>query len=115
MVYPKVTWDGDVPRMETDGPYSGLRTANALSSTKVVTANQVVGSIVMFGVIYLLLFAVWVYVLDGKIRHGPEDVTPAPEATSPADLLEAAARLPRHEGYSLTAAQQPDVKEEKRE
>jgi cytochrome bd ubiquinol oxidase subunit I len=115
VVYPKVTWDGDSPRMETAGPYAGLRTADALSNTKVVTAEHVIGSIVMFGLIYLLLFGVWVYVLDSKIRQGPEDVAPAPAATSHEDWLEAAARLPRHEGYSLTGAQQSPAEAEKKE
>ena len=114
MVYPKVTWAGDSPRMETSGPYAGLRTADALSNTRVVTAEHVIGSIVLFGLIYLLLFAVWVYVLDAKIRQGPEDVVGAPPATSGEDWLEAAARLPRHEGYSMTAAQQPAAQVERK-
>jgi cytochrome d ubiquinol oxidase subunit I len=51
--------------------YRLLRTSEALS--KVVTANQVVASIVMFGVIYVLLFAVFVFLLNDKIQHGPDD------------------------------------------
>jgi len=37
-----------------------------------VTSGQVVGSIAMFGFIYALLAALWVFVLDRKIRRGPE-------------------------------------------
>ena len=48
----------------------GLRTSDGLSES--VTAQQVLASIIMFGIIYSLLFAVWVYVLNHKIQHGPE-------------------------------------------
>tara|TARA_R110002049_G_scaffold2750_2_gene21697 strand:- start:568569 stop:570050 length:1482 start_codon:yes stop_codon:yes gene_type:complete len=48
----------------------GLRTRDGLSES--VTAQQVLGSIVMFGIIYSMLFMVWIYVLNAKIQHGPE-------------------------------------------
>jgi len=48
---------------------AGLRTRDAVS--EVVTAEQVVGSIVLFGLIYLLLGALWIYVLNHKIQSGP--------------------------------------------
>lgn len=51
--------------------YGLLRTSNALS--KAVVAEQVMGSLVMFLLLYGLLFAVWVFVLDKKIRTGPEE------------------------------------------
>jgi cytochrome d ubiquinol oxidase subunit I len=51
--------------------YQLLRTSDALS--RVVTANQVAGSIVMFLTVYLLLFAVFVFLLNDKIHHGPDD------------------------------------------
>jgi cytochrome d ubiquinol oxidase subunit I len=51
--------------------YGLLRTSDALS--KVVTANQVAASMVMFIIVYLLLFAVFVFLLNDKIRHGPDD------------------------------------------
>jgi cytochrome d ubiquinol oxidase subunit I len=50
--------------------YGMLRTADALSP--VVQAHQVMASIVMFGLIYALLFAVWIMVTDHKIKEGPE-------------------------------------------
>jgi cytochrome bd ubiquinol oxidase subunit I len=61
IVYPSV--QGGVEMM-------GLRTADGLSES--VTAQQVLSSIILFGIIYSLLFAVWVFVLNSKIQHGPE-------------------------------------------
>jgi hypothetical protein len=67
----------------------------------------VLGSIVLFSIVYLFLFAVWVYVLNRKIHDGPEEADmPTPTATGTEGLLEAAARLPAHGGYSLTTAKQ---------
>ena len=51
--------------------YGLMRTSEGLSA--VVTANMVMISLVMFSVIYLLLFALFIYLLDQKIRHGPGD------------------------------------------
>jgi cytochrome d ubiquinol oxidase subunit I len=51
--------------------YGLLRTSDALS--KVVTANQVLFSLIMFFFIYLILFALFIYLLNKKIKHGPED------------------------------------------
>ena len=42
-----------------------------------MTAGQVAASIAMFTVVYLLLFAVFVFLLNDKIRHGPDDARPA--------------------------------------
>lgn len=51
--------------------YGHLRTSDALS--KVVTANQVLFSLIMFAIIYTLLFALFIYLLNKKIKHGPDD------------------------------------------
>lgn len=51
--------------------YGLLRTSDALS--KVVTANQVLFSLIMFFFIYLILFALFIYLLTKKIKHGPYD------------------------------------------
>jgi cytochrome d ubiquinol oxidase subunit I len=51
--------------------YKLLRTSDALS--KVVVANQVVASMIMFTIVYLLLLAVFVFLLNSKIQHGPDD------------------------------------------
>jgi cytochrome d ubiquinol oxidase subunit I len=83
--------------------YELLRTPDGLSEA--VSANQVLGSIIMFGLIYAMLFAVWVYVLNDKIQHGPEPVEgQTPARTEPEGLLEAAARYVNPSGYSMTSA-----------
>ncbi len=51
--------------------YGLLRTSDALSA--VVTAEQVLFSLIMFAMIYSLLFALFIYLLNKKIQHGPED------------------------------------------
>lgn len=48
-----------------------LRTSAGLSA--MVTANMVLTSLILFTVVYLLLFAVFVYLLNDKIQHGPDD------------------------------------------
>ena len=48
-----------------------LRISEGLS--KSVKANQVFGSILMFGFVYVFLLILFIYLLDQKIRHGPED------------------------------------------
>ena len=48
-----------------------LRTSAGLSA--VVGAHEVLISLGLFTFIYLLLFAVFVYVLNDKIQHGPDD------------------------------------------
>jgi cytochrome d ubiquinol oxidase subunit I len=107
VVYPTVTWVGDEPVMATDGQGRGLRTHEGLSSEEVVTGGQVLGSILMFGLVYLLLFAVWVFVIHGKIQQGPEEVeVSVPEKTSPEALMEAASRLAQPSGFSMTTARQ---------
>lgn len=51
--------------------YDLLRTSEAFS--KAITANQVIISLVIFGIIYLMLLALFIYLLNEKIQHGPED------------------------------------------
>jgi cytochrome d ubiquinol oxidase subunit I len=91
VVYPSNLNADDLPR-GADGLVKmddGLRTIDGLSNTKVVGRDQVIGSIVMFSVIYALLFAVWVYVLHSKIQHGPEEEEKLPpEETSTKGFLE---------------------------
>ncbi len=80
--------------------YGLLRTSDALS--KAVTANQVLGSIIMFIVIYALLFVVWVFVLDRKIKQGPDEVITVPAATVPGGLFGVAGLRAGMGGASLT-------------
>jgi cytochrome d ubiquinol oxidase subunit I len=54
--------------------YKILRTEDALS--KVVVANQVLFSLIMFTVIYLILAILFVYLLLKKVKHGPDDMEP---------------------------------------
>ena len=50
--------------------YNLMRTSQGLS--EVVTANQVLASLIMFTFIYALLFAVFLYLLTRKIQRGPD-------------------------------------------
>ncbi|MGA8164768.1 MAG: cytochrome ubiquinol oxidase subunit I [Waddliaceae bacterium] len=54
-----------------------LRISEGLS--RVVDANQVLGSLIMFSTVYLFLFILFFYLLNEKIQHGPTEedlVTP---------------------------------------
>ncbi len=51
--------------------YGLLRTSDALSKT--VTANQVWFSLIMFTLIYALLFVLFIYLLNKKIKKGPHE------------------------------------------
>jgi cytochrome d ubiquinol oxidase subunit I len=57
--------------------YGLLRTSEGLSA--VVKAEAVLTSLVLFTLIYLLLLAVFIYLLNDKITHGPDeaDLTPS--------------------------------------
>jgi cytochrome d ubiquinol oxidase subunit I len=50
--------------------YGLLKTSQGLS--KVVSANQIIFSLVLFAMVYVLLFAVFIYLLTRKIQHGPD-------------------------------------------
>jgi cytochrome bd ubiquinol oxidase subunit I len=103
VVYPRVE-QGAAGAFTLTG---GLRTKDAMSNSRVVTGERVLGSILLFSVTYLFLFIIWVYVLHGKVRDGPEEEpVPVPAETHAEDLVEAAARLASHSGYSLTLAKQ---------
>ncbi len=65
------------PMVDADGrpvPGTGLKTADALSES--VTSELVLGSIIMFGVVYFVLFILWIFLLNHKIQQGPEDIKP---------------------------------------
>lgn len=91
-------------KTENGEPWSaiaGLRTSDGVSAS--VSGSQVLSSIIGFGLIYALLFSVWVFVLNHKIQQGPE----IPESTSPDEesgFFETASDRPAHRD-SLT----PDV------
>lgn len=109
IVHPPVEWTaaGDL----VTGPTGvvvydeglGLRTQNAVSPS--VDASQVLGSLIGFGFIYLSLLAVWLFVLDQKIRHGPEPVSTGEDGGE--GLVAAAARRADHSD-SLTGSGEGD-------
>ena len=51
--------------------YGLLRTSDALSKT--VQANMVLASLILFTFVYVLLFSVFIFLLDQKIKHGPDE------------------------------------------
>jgi cytochrome d ubiquinol oxidase subunit I len=51
--------------------YGVMRTPEGLS--KILQANVVLASLILFTVIYFLLFAVFIYLLNDKIQHGPDE------------------------------------------
>jgi hypothetical protein len=96
-----VAWteDGDVA-VGPDGVYvyeesEGLRTLDAVSPS--VTRGQVLSSLFGFGLIYLGLTAVWLFVLDRKIREGPAPPGPQQDVGFAA-VVDSAAKRAGHEG-----------------
>lgn len=71
----------------------GLRTSDAVSEA--IGPAHVLGSIIMFSVLYLLLFILWVFLLNNKIQHGPDPVV-LPTRSSMKDAMDAASRRPDH-------------------
>ena len=57
--------------------YNILKTSQALS--KKVSADQVLGSLFLFFSIYALLFFAFLYLLNRKIQHGPDDAEEDPQ------------------------------------
>ncbi|MBI2095996.1 MAG: cytochrome ubiquinol oxidase subunit I [Candidatus Omnitrophica bacterium] len=51
--------------------YGHLKTADAFS--KSVKAGHVLASLLLFMAVYALLFVLFIYLLDQKIKHGPEE------------------------------------------
>lgn len=54
--------------------YGLLKTADGVS--KNVPGNHIMASIIMFTLIYILLFILFIYLLDQKIKHGPTEDVP---------------------------------------
>ena len=99
----------------------GMRTVDGLSNRKVVVAGQVLTSIILFTLVYVLLFAVFVFVLNTKIQHGPDEPkepspVPAggPDGTSGTGFLNAAAALVDRHGKTLASNESENQKEEGR-
>ena len=85
----------------------GLRTNEAVSAA--VSSSQVVGSIVGFGLIYVLLGMVWVFVLNSKIHKGPEPIGEGQaEQTTREGFIEAATGLASHDESMTSTDDQED-------
>lgn len=76
-VHPPVIWNDDGTDLVTaaDGLYHydetlGLRTSNSFSAA--VSRQEAMASLILFAILYASLGAVWIIVLDRKIRTGPE-------------------------------------------
>ncbi len=81
-VHPPIVWNEDGSDLITgpDGYYQydetqGLRTADSVSAA--VSVSEAQTSLILFTILYLSLAAVWILVLDRKIRTGPEPLPPA--------------------------------------
>ncbi len=68
--------------------YGLLRTSDALSES--VSGSEVLVSIILFMVIYLFLFALWLFVMHNKITHGPEDPESSESAGKPRGMMQTA-------------------------
>ncbi|MCB2205136.1 cytochrome ubiquinol oxidase subunit I [bacterium] len=88
--------------------YGLLRTSDALS--KAVSAEEVLTSIILFTIIYLFLFAIWLYIMNDKIKHGPDDVSEL-ESGMEGGLLETVGERAGTGGASLTNPRDKDGKE----
>jgi len=66
--------------------YGLMRTPEGLS--KIVKADVVLTSLILFTFIYFLLFAVFIYLLNDKIQHGPhdDDLIPSGKLALPDEL-----------------------------
>jgi len=66
--------------------YGLMRTPAGLSA--VVKANEVLTSLILFTFIYFLLFAVFIYLLNDKIQHGPDehDLVPSGKLALPVEF-----------------------------
>ncbi|HUA37653.1 MAG TPA: cytochrome ubiquinol oxidase subunit I [Candidatus Sulfopaludibacter sp.] len=66
--------------------YGLMRTPAGLSA--VVKANVILTSLILFTLIYFLLFAVFIYLLNDKIQHGPDDqdLVPSGKLALPVEL-----------------------------
>lgn len=90
------------PTIEDGVVVGGLRTSDGLSEA--VSAEQVLTSIIFFGLIYSLLFVLWIFLLNHKIQHGPD---PVGAETGPREGFVDAASSRADHHRSLTDAKQP--------
>ena len=93
-VHPPVVWDSSGTDLVTaaDGRFQydetlGLRTKNSVSAS--VSVAEARTSLILFAILYAALTAVWIAVLDRKIRTGPE-LLPADSVGKDSGILRAA-------------------------
>jgi cytochrome d ubiquinol oxidase subunit I len=93
IVHPPVEWNADGTDLVTGAngvvvydEGQGLRTKDGVS--KGVDAGTILASVIGFGLIYLCLGFCWLFILDKKIKHGPEPESPPGEPEGP--LVDAA-------------------------
>lgn len=93
-VHPPVVWNEDGTDLVTDadGKYQyderlGLRTSKSFSAA--VSREEAMTSLILFTILYAALGAVWIMVLDRKIRTGPEPLAAGADSRG-AGLLQAA-------------------------
>jgi cytochrome d ubiquinol oxidase subunit I len=55
--------------------YNLLKTKDALS--KSVSSGEIIFSLILFTLIYILLFILFIFLLDRKIKHGPDALSDA--------------------------------------
>ncbi len=75
IVHPPVHWEGEELVVGEDGTVEydegvALRTTDAVS--RAVKAEHVLTSLILFGFVYLLLGVLWLFLLDRKIKQGPD-------------------------------------------
>lgn len=80
------------PTFENGQLTGGLKTSDSLSEA--VRSGHVLASIVMFTLIYLLLFVLWIVLLNNKIQEGPAPVELGPP--SPRAVMQAASARVDH-------------------
>ncbi len=113
IVHPPVEWNAAGTDLATgpDGVHVydeavALRTRAAVSPS--VRAGQVLGSIIAFGLIYVALGAVWLLVLDHKIKEGPGEAPQARKGGAEGYLDAAAQRVGRGDSMIESGAPRAD-------
>jgi cytochrome d ubiquinol oxidase subunit I len=110
IVHPNVVRDSNgAPALDSAGMIQydlseGLLTRDAVSTS--ITGGQVLTSIILFSIIYLLLFWIWLYVLNDKIQKGPKPVVIGPDHGG---WLAATAGRTLHEESMSEAKDRPEV------
>ena len=100
MVHPPVPRDADgqlITNAQGVVEYDesqALRTTESVSEA--IVGEQVLASIIMFTLIYGMLFAVWLFVLDHKIKRGPPE-DDEDESSGGRGMFDAAASLSSHD------------------